>query len=156
MLHSSSEILSLNSKLYCYIIRQKKNATMQPHSKEECKPCILPQGQAAMLHSSFGYCPPPNFIYLPRDQFRNVFLRLIHGASGDVLALSHAENVLRRHRIAVGQHAANEIFGCCRLCFGADATEQFLRSYLVIPLQPAESVAVTERERQRFTFLSEG
>ena len=28
-----------------------KNATMQRHSKEECKPCILSQGQPAMLHS---------------------------------------------------------------------------------------------------------
>ena len=71
-----------------------------------------------------------------------VFLRLINGASGDVLALSHAENVFRRHRIAVGQHAPNEIFGCRRLGFGADAAEQFLRSHLIIALQPSETVAV--------------
>ena len=97
-----------------------------------------------MLHSSRGYSPPPNLIDLPRDQFRNVFLRLIHGATGDVLALSHVENVLRRHRIAVGQHAPNEILGCRRLGFGTDAAEQFLRSHPVIPLQPVESIAVTE------------
>ena len=81
-----------------------------------------------------------------------LFLRLIHGATGDVLALSHAENVFRWHRIAVRQHAANEVFGCCRLGFGAYAAEQFLRSHLVIPIQPAETVAVTQRERQRFSF----
>ena len=37
--------------------QKKKNATMQRHSKEECKPCILPQGQPAMLHSSSEILP---------------------------------------------------------------------------------------------------
>ena len=103
-----------------------------------------------MLHQT------DNLLTVLCDEVGDVFLRLIHGATGDVLALSHAENVFRWHRIAVGQHASNENFGCRRLGFGADAAEQFLRGYLIIPFQPSEPVAVTERERQRFTFRREG
>ena len=46
--------------------QKKKNATMQRHSKEECKPCILPQRQPAMLHSS------SEILSLYSNSYRNI------------------------------------------------------------------------------------
>ena len=57
MVHSDKERATERS-----IGQKKKNATMQRHSKEECKLCILHQGQPAMLHSS-----SENFRHIAND-----------------------------------------------------------------------------------------
>ena len=43
MLHSSSEILSPHSDLLCNLVRQKKNATMQTHSKKNANSATFPK-----------------------------------------------------------------------------------------------------------------
>ena len=57
MLHSSSEILSPYSKTYCNIARQKKNATMQRHSKKNAIPASFPKDnlQCCILHLGIAH-----------------------------------------------------------------------------------------------------